>query len=211
MHIAVTYKQAREQMMVCLMLLQSCCQALRDSILCCLIQEPAEHRPHFMTLYFEETDHAGHALGPEGPHIDKAIERLDEVMGMLINGLQDLGVLDDLHIILVGDHGMTAKCEKKAVLLDELLPSFNTSWIESWFPMFGARPPADRIQEVYQQLDAAIKASGAEMQVWLREDSPERWHYKGSERIRPIVGVAAEGTSDHHVPPAFSVLYCLLD
>ncbi len=65
---------------------------------------PAAERPHFITLYYSNTDHAGHAFGPDSPQEREAVSRMDGLMGLLEDKLKGTGLPVDL--IVVADHGM---------------------------------------------------------------------------------------------------------
>src|SRR5579864_2082970 len=68
------------------------------------LQLPPEKRPHFITLYFEQTDTVGHTYGPDAPETAKAVRHLDEMIGKLSDGIVASGLPVDL--IVVADHGM---------------------------------------------------------------------------------------------------------
>src|SRR4029077_16834168 len=65
---------------------------------------PPEQRPHFITLYYASTDHAGHTYGPEAPETGEAVRHVDEMIGKLANGIAGTRLPVDL--IVVSDHGM---------------------------------------------------------------------------------------------------------
>jgi len=65
---------------------------------------PPEQRPHFITLYYSNTDHAGHASGPDSPETKEAVHHVDELMGRLKAQLDGLHL--PLDLIVVADHGM---------------------------------------------------------------------------------------------------------
>ena len=65
---------------------------------------PAEERPHFITLYYSNVDHAGHQYGPESPQTASAVEHVDTLVGNLWARLAALHLPIDL--VVVSDHGM---------------------------------------------------------------------------------------------------------
>ena len=65
---------------------------------------PPEQRPHFITLYYANTDHAGHEYGPDAPETAQAVRIVDEMMAKLQDGIADTGLPVDL--IVLADHGM---------------------------------------------------------------------------------------------------------
>lgn len=65
---------------------------------------PPKRRPHFITLYFSNADHAGHVNGPDSPQTAEAARYLDGVLGSLETKLDALHLPIDL--MVVADHGM---------------------------------------------------------------------------------------------------------
>lgn len=65
---------------------------------------PADQRPHFITLYYANTDHAGHAFGPDSSEERDAVHHVDALMGELAARLKSTGLPVDL--IILADHGM---------------------------------------------------------------------------------------------------------
>ena len=47
------------------------------------LELPKEERPHFITLYFHDTDSYGHKYGPNSPEINQSIQRLDTLINYL--------------------------------------------------------------------------------------------------------------------------------
>ncbi len=68
------------------------------------LRMPAEQRPHFITLYYSNVDHAGHQYGPDSPQTAAAVEHVDQLVGDLWAQLSQLQLPVDLFV--VADHGM---------------------------------------------------------------------------------------------------------
>jgi predicted AlkP superfamily pyrophosphatase or phosphodiesterase len=77
---------------------------------------PEAKRPHFITLYFGEVDHAGHKYAPDAPETRAAVKHVDGDIGVLRSKLAKLRLPIDL--IVVSDHGM-AKEEGGWIDLDQ--------------------------------------------------------------------------------------------
>src|SRR5580692_6014690 len=90
------------------------------------LQLPPEKRPHFITLYMSDTDHAGHAYGPDAPETAAAVHLVDDMIGKLSAGITTTGLPVDL--IVLADHGME-KLDPGWVNLDKWadLANFETS------------------------------------------------------------------------------------
>ena len=67
---------------------------------------PAAERPHFITLYYSNVDHAGHSYGPDAPETRDAVHHLDDMVGLLKGRLNKLHLPIDL--VVIADHGMIA-------------------------------------------------------------------------------------------------------
>ncbi|CAK9134946.1 unnamed protein product [Ilex paraguariensis] len=155
---------------------------------------PSRKIPVFMNLYFPDPDSQGHDVGPDDPELTEALGRIDSMIGRLIQGLKTRGVFEDVHIILVGDHGMAAICEKKYIYLDDL--AIPQDWVEYNWAILGVRPPAsyspaDVVANMTERLKNA--ENGKHLKVYLKEDLPTRLHYSASDRISPIIGLVDEG------------------
>lgn len=76
-----------------------------DQIITWLRLPPAQ-RPHFLTLYYSNVDHAGHTFGPDSDQTRDAVHHLDDKIGLLQKRLRQLRLPVDL--VIVADHGMIA-------------------------------------------------------------------------------------------------------
>jgi predicted AlkP superfamily pyrophosphatase or phosphodiesterase len=86
---------------------------------------PPELRPHFITLYYANVDHAGHTYGPDSDEVRAAVHHLDAMVGDLQKKLAALHLPVDL--VVVADHGMIT-LERDPVVLSQFadLSGFRT-------------------------------------------------------------------------------------
>lgn len=161
---------------------------------------PPEIRPSLITLYFEEPDEEGHVYGPDAPQITEQIVRVDRMIGRLMDGLEERGILDDVTLIMVGDHGMVGNCLDKMIYLEDLEPwiTVPSEWVDSYFPVLSVRPPPGvDVGDVFRNMTEGLKSgkvkNGEFVKVFLKEDLPARLRFSGSDRIQPIIGMVAEG------------------
>lgn len=84
------------------------------------LAEPAESRPHMVTLYFEETDTRGHNFPTEAPEMARAVETVDRMIGRLLDGIDALPHGDQVHVIVVSDHGMAPFYADSTYVVPEL-------------------------------------------------------------------------------------------
>jgi predicted AlkP superfamily pyrophosphatase or phosphodiesterase len=158
-----------------------------DQVLAWLDLPPAE-RPSFVTLYFSDTDSAGHDDGPESAAVRAAIARLDGHLGRLLRGLDTRGLTNRVNLVVVSDHGMAEVSVDRVVVLDDYI-SLDDVDIADLNPTVGLFPKPGREEDVYR----ALVGAHPRLQVYRRDATPERWHYRGHPRIPPVIGVVDEG------------------
>ena len=139
------------------------------------LELPPAQRPHFITLYFSDTDHAGHRYGPDSSQVAEAVHELDAELGRLRSGIQALKLAVD--IVVVADHGM-AGVPDHWINLDEhglditLLEKYEGS-------LLYAKSEADA-----QKIFESMQPGTTEYQVYRRAQLPERLHL----RLSPCIG-----------------------
>lgn len=146
------------------------------------LARPEPQRPHFLTLYFDTVDLAGHYHGPHSPQLRQSIASVTAALQSLLDGLQALGLEDSVNLVLVSDHGMAELDGRDPILLDDLL---DPRWIEAPMPgeLVGIRPRPGREAEV----EAALLRPHPGMSCHRRESTPSRWHYGEHPRVPPIL------------------------
>jgi alkaline phosphatase D len=133
---------------------------------------PPEKRPHFITLYFSEVDHAGHEYGPDAPEVRAAVRHVDGEIGVLRAKLEKLHLPIDL--IVVSDHGM-AKEEGGWIDLDQYA---DFSGVETVGSLMYPASDADAAK-----LYAKLRIVSDKFKVYRRSRMPAELHYMGDPRI----------------------------
>jgi ectonucleotide pyrophosphatase/phosphodiesterase family protein 5 len=151
---------------------------------------PQNKRPHFVTLYFSETDTYGHRYGPNSKEVNKAIAHLDQVTGYLIKQLKKINMYDSVNIIILSDHGMTDISKDKIINVENVLKEHKVDFSNSG-PVMMIKPEQNEIKEVY----SLLKSKANHFKVYLREEMPEYFHFKDNPFIYPIILVADLGWS----------------
>lgn len=153
------------------------------------LQLPHNKRPHFITLYFHETDSRGHETGPDSPETNNAINLLDSLTGVLMKSIEETGLKDSVNIIFVSDHGMTEIWNEKIIRVDELTAQFGIKDFTGNGPvtMFDC----ENIDEVY----AHLKKHEKHYSVYKKENLPEYYKYDDHPFIQDIIIIADLGWS----------------
>lgn len=149
---------------------------------------PNPERPTFITLYFSDTDTAGHRDGPDSQTVRDAIMRADGYLGRLLRGLERRALADRVNIVVVSDHGMAPVSSERVVVLDDYI-SLDDVEIVDINPTLGIFPRPGKDDAVFR----ALVNAHPRLKVYRPGTTPEQWHYRDHPRIPPIVGVADEG------------------
>jgi predicted AlkP superfamily pyrophosphatase or phosphodiesterase len=149
---------------------------------------PKSERPRFITAYFEDTDNAGHEFGPTAARTDSAIATVDSAIGAIVKGIERLGRTNDVHVVVVSDHGMAETAPARTIYLDDLV-SLDSLRVIDWTPVATIEPAAGRDAYVYSRLHGAHP----NLAVYRKADVPARLHFSAGHRISPIVAIADEG------------------
>jgi alkaline phosphatase D len=157
-----------------------------------LLRLPEADRPHFITIYYSEPDHEGHAFGPDAPETRAAELKMDRLVGKLKAGLDATGLPIDLAVI--SDHGMV-KVEGGWVTLDQFADLTGFDTVGS---LLYGKTEEDRAR-VYNQL----KKASSQFFVYRRKDVPAELNYNQNPREGdPVVVATGPYAIRAHAPAA---------
>ncbi len=154
------------------------------------LQLPQKERPHFITLYFHDTDSFGHKFGPNSSGITTSIKRLDTLAGYLNNKLSKIGMKDSVNIIFVSDHGMTEISKEKTINIEDILAGLN-------YKLGGAKPIAmiEPSKKDFNTVYARLKQNQQHFKLYTKENMPQYFHFNKNKNIYSILLVAELGWS----------------
>ena len=150
--------------------------------------------PQLVTLYFEAVDSAGHNYGPDAyAKIAEAVAHVDDALGMLLDGLDTLGLRETANVVVVSDHGMAEVSPGRTVRLDDFFDTATVRFVDmgvfaGLWPLAGESAEA-MVARVYPLL----RDKSPHMQAYTKDDLPERWHWAGNRRVAPLNVVAQDG------------------
>lgn len=150
---------------------------------------PAGERPGFLTLYFDDVDHAGHDHGPDSKQVNEAMAKVDAALARLVEGLKQRGLFDRINLIVVSDHGMAAVPAKHSVMVDKLIPIDHVQVVSMGILAgFNAKPGHD-----FAKIEAKLEKPQKHMQCWDKTRIPERFAYGSNPRVPQLVCLADVG------------------
>eukprot|EP01135_Chromosphaera_perkinsii_P006657 Nk52_evm59s554 gene=Nk52_evmTU59s554 len=161
----------------------------------------------FASLYMNLADTLGHDFGPLSNEVKSGVRDLDTAIGYLKERLMEKKLFSKSDIIVVSDHGMTAK--KGVVPLSKYINLDDVDFV-SYYPICNIYPKKERALEVLGDL---TKQSIPHVQVFVKnkeyfenmmeemssnnltlpDEVPQKYHYRKSERIGEIVLMADLG------------------
>jgi predicted AlkP superfamily pyrophosphatase or phosphodiesterase len=138
---------------------------------------PAEKRPHLITFYFPEVDHAGHNFGPGSPQTQHAVKFIDSAVNEMNKAVKATGL--PVNFVLVSDHGMTQ--------VDTLHPLKVPALDTAKFNILSE----GEIVHIYAKDISAIRKTYENLQkqavnyrAYLRTNTPLTWNYnKANDRF----------------------------
>ncbi|XP_043963201.1 ectonucleotide pyrophosphatase/phosphodiesterase family member 1 isoform X1 [Gambusia affinis] len=148
---------------------------------------PKQERPDFYTLYLDEPDTTGHAYGPKSSQVVAALEKIDTILGNLMDGLYTRDLHQCVNLMIVSDHGMEeASCQRAAYVSTYQQDTSNFTVIQG--PAGRIRPkrlPQDYFSFDYEGLikNLSCRVPDQPMRPYLKENLPKRMHFASNKRI----------------------------
>ncbi|XP_059698065.1 ectonucleotide pyrophosphatase/phosphodiesterase family member 1 isoform X2 [Haemorhous mexicanus] len=154
------------------------------------LQLPEDERPHFYTLYLEEPDSSGHRFGPVSSGVIMALQRVDKIVGMLMDGLKQMNLHKCLNIIFISDHGMEVGSCRKTAYLNSYLDNVQDFIV---VPGPAARLRPNNVPDEYFSFNyegivrnlTCIKPNQP-FKAYMKQLLPKRFHYSYNDRIEPL-------------------------
>jgi predicted AlkP superfamily pyrophosphatase or phosphodiesterase len=153
---------------------------------------PKKERPRFISLYFSLVDSEGHNSGPNSQATGATVLEVDRLLGILMSQLEnsDLAV----NVILTSDHGMyeVQNVPETYIYLDDIFQGIdisNETFINN--RMHAHLFIEDRVLD--ENSYETLKSREDRFTVYRKEETPEHWHYRDSERIGDYFLVAEPG------------------
>lgn len=152
------------------------------------LSEPPGVRPRLTTLYFEHVDDAAHDHGPRSDEAREATRKVDSEIGRLVETLRRRGVLGELHVVVVSDHGMAEVPPNQVVTIESMVDPSDARGVTDG-QSIGFEPQPGRTARA----EARLLGPHRGYDCWRKADMPARWHHGTHSRVPPIVCQMHEG------------------
>ncbi|XP_063607397.1 glycerophosphocholine cholinephosphodiesterase ENPP6-like [Penaeus indicus] len=139
-------------------------------------------------------DTQGHYFGPVSSEVAAAVRETDTALQQLWKDLSDRDMIDEVNVVLVSDHGMTWTGQRMLQELDVVacLDESQVVKVVEYGGYISIQPRAGYAEEVTESL-RRCPTVGENVNVFLKEDVPEAFHYRAHRLILEIVVIAKEG------------------
>ncbi|RIJ41718.1 alkaline phosphatase family protein [Pontibacter oryzae] len=133
---------------------------------------PEAERPHLITFYVSDVDHAGHTYGPDAPQTEKAVLQLDKQIKQLTDAVAKTGL--PVNYIFVSDHGMANIDQQNYLPMPAAIDT--AKFMVSGDGMIVELHAKDKnaIKPTYRKLK---KEADGKYKVYTRKNMPRRLHY----------------------------------
>ncbi len=153
---------------------------------------PKAERPQFITLYFSLVDSEGHATGPDSEETKQTVLEADRLLGVLMSKVEESPL--NINVILTSDHGMYKMQNGPDTFI------YNEE-IFAGLDMTDARVVSNGTHihlfidnpGLAHDLFDIVKARENRFSIYRKEETPEVWHYRNSDRIGDFILMAEPG------------------
>lgn len=152
---------------------------------------PYSERPKFITLYYDLTDSEGHRYGPDSPQVNAAISKLDSLLGVLFNKLEEINLRDSVNIIIVSDHGMTEISKDRYLNIEELSSCNSCKFFNRGAIMNIFIKDKNEVDAVYNRL----KLKESHYKVYKPSEIPAEYHFNYNHLIGDLFILSEPGWS----------------
>lgn len=164
------------------------------------LESLVQDSPDMLIVYFSILDVLAHRYGPDSNEVIDAMKLLDQQIQRLVEGI--LEHEPEAKLIILSDHGMVYVPPDHNIMIADILPSFNdrVAWVNEGtvlliWPKDKSMYASDYFlividdeKKLYDDLVEAFSKKGQNhARVWLKEEVPERLHFKNHHRIAPII------------------------
>lgn len=156
-----------------------------DSVISWL-ERPENERPQLIMFYFEDPDGTTHHDDPiNGNETHRIVKYCDSLVGVLDRRLQALPFAQNIHLIVVSDHGMSLVDSSRTVYTQDYLDPLWIRYTNRSSPMCLMDIYPDKLDSALMMLQNVLNIS-----AWKSSDVPRRLNYGTNPNIGNLVILA---------------------
>ncbi len=163
------------------------------------LEKPEAERPHLITFYMPDVDHAGHRYGPNAYETQAAVHYVDGAIKKLTEAVAKTGLA--VNYVFLADHGMTELDRENPIQLPKIDPEVMDVAVNGAYTSIFVKDKKN-IEEVYEYFK---KEADNRYAVYKKTEVPEKYHFSDKEdrynRIGDIVLIGeAPNYFTNHIP-----------
>ena len=155
------------------------------------LDSPENVRPHLITTYFSMVDRAGHREGPNSLAVNTSVSDADQLLGQLLDGIDDLPHKREIYVVVVSDHGMAPVDFDDTLTLSNIIDMTGVKAFPIG-PGLNLFIGDDQNHAITLRDTFNLKTDRAK--AFLRNEVPRHLHYRASNRIGDIIIIPRSGT-----------------
>ena len=144
------------------------------------LELPAEQRPHFITLYFNSVDSAGHRYSPNSEQVEKAVLDVDRSLKKLFDWVSATKL--PVNLIVASDHGMETYTKENHLYLSDYISFQGIRMVGEGAHVLLYIEDPQREKTVYRKLKKAKN-----IQTYRPEEIPAHYGYSQGPRVGNLI------------------------
>ncbi|CAH2285819.1 ectonucleotide pyrophosphatase phosphodiesterase family member 2 isoform X2 [Pelobates cultripes] len=142
--------------------------------------------PYVYALYSEQPDQAGHKHGPKSPELANYLKDIDQIVGMLMDGLKQMKLHRCVNVLFVGDHGMEETTCDRTEFLNSYINMDDFILLPGSLGRMRTKNNAAKQDPKAVVANLTCKKPEQHFKAYLKQHLPKRLHYANNRRIEDI-------------------------
>lgn len=155
-----------------------------DSVISWLTLSVAE-RPNLVMLYNHEPDEKGHKFGPLSNETNAEVERIDSSLAYLFRSLRNIGIAENINIIITTDHGMCPTPQERYIDLTNIIPRDKIAIWHGESPVLNFNLKDKGDTALFQTINTTKGLT-----IYTKQTTPKRLAFGTNVRIMDYVMIA---------------------
>ena len=148
------------------------------------------HPVNFVLFYVQQPGNYIRTFGPNGEEAGFALQKVDQMIALLVEELQRNNLHEEVNIVLTGAHGFAEITADKVFDITQYLPDKSDHVLIGHSPVLNIFHSENQDLNIYASLS---KGPRDLYDLYIHKDIPEDYHYKHNDRVGAMTLVAKEG------------------
>lgn len=152
------------------------------------LEMPAAERPHLITFYMPDVDHAGHRYGPNAYETETSVQYIDGAIRKLTEAVAKTEL--PVNFVFLSDHGMIEVDRENPIRLPKIDPELMDVVVNGTYTSIFVKD-TKKVDKVYRYFQDEVTD---QYKVYLKTNVPEKYQFSSKEdkhnRIGDIVLIA---------------------